>query len=172
MKHGASSMIQKWGVKFFRGKFQHYQNPRSHILQKQEWKISWFVYLTLPQSLFQNFYFGEILSHVTFPLVVNWLNKTIVCVCVCMYRHVQSVWLFATLWTVVCQAPLSRGFHRQEYWSGLPCPSPEVLPNPGIKTWSPILQSFSLLLSHRGTYIISNPYNNSVRKGFLVSLYR
>ena len=39
----------------------------------------------------------------------------------CMLR---CVWLFATLWTIACQAPLSRGFSRQEYWSGLSCPPP------------------------------------------------
>ena len=40
---------------------------------------------------------------------------------------------FATPWTVACQAPLSVGFFRQEYWSGLPFPPPGDLPNPGIK---------------------------------------
>ena len=39
------------------------------------------------------------------------------------------------------QTPLSMGFSRQEYWSGLPCPSPEDLPNPGIKPWYPALQA-------------------------------
>ena len=38
-----------------------------------------------------------------------------------------------TPWTVACQALLSMGFSRQEHWSGLPCPSPGALPNPGIK---------------------------------------
>ena len=38
-----------------------------------------------------------------------------------------------TLWTVACQAPLFMGFSRQEYWSGLLCPSPEDLPDPGIE---------------------------------------
>ena len=38
-----------------------------------------------------------------------------------------------TLWTIVCQAPLSMGFFRQKYWSGLPLPSPGNLPVPGIK---------------------------------------
>ena len=37
------------------------------------------------------------------------------------------------LWTVACQALLSMGFSRQEYWSGLPCPPPEDLPDPGIE---------------------------------------
>ena len=42
----------------------------------------------------------------------------------------------ATLWTVVHQVPLSMIFSRQEYWSGLPCPYPGALPNPGIKPMS------------------------------------
>ena len=49
-------------------------------------------------------------------------------VCVCAHTHVLSrfshIQLFATLWTVACQSPLSMGFSRQEYWSGLPCPPP------------------------------------------------
>ena len=49
-------------------------------------------------------------------------------------RHVR---LFGTIWTVALQAPLSMGFHRQEYWSGLPFPTPEDLPDPGIKPLSP-----------------------------------
>ena len=46
--------------------------------------------------------------------------------------------------TVARQAPLSMGFSRQEYWSGLPFPSPEDLPNPGMEPWSPALQADSL----------------------------
>ena len=51
----------------------------------------------------------------------------------------SRVWLFVTPWTIVHQAPLSMGFSRQEYWSGLPFPDPE------IKLWSPTLQADSLL---------------------------
>ena len=51
---------------------------------------------------------------------------------------------FATPWTVAWQASLSLGFSRQEYWSGLPFPSPGDLPNPGIKFESPALQADSL----------------------------
>ena len=47
--------------------------------------------------------------------------------------HFSCVRLFVTPWTVACQAPLSMGFFRQEYQSGLPCPPPGDLPNPGIK---------------------------------------
>ena len=50
-----------------------------------------------------------------------------------MISHLSHVPLFATLETVAHQAPLSMGFSRQEYWSGLPSPPPEDLPNPGIK---------------------------------------
>ena len=52
--------------------------------------------------------------------------------------------LFATLWTVAYQAPLSMGFSRQEYWSGLPFPSPGDLPDPGIEPRSPTLQADAL----------------------------
>ena len=51
---------------------------------------------------------------------------------------------FATPWTVVHQAPHSMGFSRQEYWSGLPFPSPEDLPDPGIEPRSPTLQADAL----------------------------
>ena len=46
-----------------------------------------------------------------------------------------------TPWTVACQAPLSMGFPRQEYWSGLPFPPSVNLPDPGIESTSPILTS-------------------------------
>ena len=47
--------------------------------------------------------------------------------------HFSRVRLCATPWTVAHQAPLSMGFSRQEYWSGLPCPPPGDLPDPGIE---------------------------------------
>ena len=50
-----------------------------------------------------------------------------------------------TPWTIAHQAPLSMGFSRQEYWSGLPCPPPGDLPNPRIKPRSPAMQADSLL---------------------------
>ena len=67
-----------------------------------------------------------------------------VCVCICVLSHFSHVCLCVTLWTVACQAPLSVGFPRQEYWSGLPCPPPRDLPNPRIKPASPALQVNSL----------------------------
>ena len=52
--------------------------------------------------------------------------------------------------TIACQDPLSMGFSRQEYWSGLPFPSPEDLPDPGIKPGPPALQADSLPFELQG----------------------
>ena len=52
--------------------------------------------------------------------------------CYAVLCHFSDIGLFVTLWTVVRQAPLSMGFSRQEYGSGLPFPPPGELPNPGV----------------------------------------
>ena len=70
-----------------------------------------------------------------------WLNNVQLYECVCALSCVQ---LFAAPWIVACQAPLSTGFSRQEYWSRVPFPSPRNLSNPGIKPGSPALQADSL----------------------------
>ena len=59
-------------------------------------------------------------------------------------KSLSRVRLFVTPWTVAHQASLSVGFSRQEYWSGLPFPSPGGLPNPGIEPWSPALDADAL----------------------------
>ena len=63
-----------------------------------------------------------------------------------MYHAVLSHFsqLYTTLWAIACQVPLSVGFSQQEYWSGLLCPPPGDLPNPGIEPRSPKLQADSL----------------------------
>ena len=68
-----------------------------------------------------------------------------VCLCVCTRAHARThawmlclVWFFATPWTVTCQAPLSMGFPRQEYWSGLPFPSPGALPSSETEPRAPM----------------------------------
>ena len=58
--------------------------------------------------------------------------------------HFSRARLFASLWMVACQAPLSMGFSRQEYWNRLLFPPPGHLPNPEIETRSPALQADSL----------------------------
>ena len=68
---------------------------------------------------------------------ILWLSKVKV-------KSLSRVRLFATLWTVAHQAPLSMGFSRQEYWIGLSFPSPGDLPDPGIEPGSSALQADSL----------------------------
>ena len=63
-----------------------------------------------------------------FFVIVLWNNM-----CACMLSCCSHFRLCATLWTKTCQVPLSMGFFRQEYWSGLPCPPPGNLPDPQIK---------------------------------------
>ena len=60
-------------------------------------------------------------------------------------KSLSHVQLFVTPWTLAYQALPSMGFSRQEYWSGLPFPSPGDLPNPGIEPGSPALQTDTLL---------------------------
>ena len=62
----------------------------------------------------------------------------------------KSYLTLAILWTVACQAPLSIGFSRQKYCSGLPFPSPGDLPDPGIEPRSPTLQADDLPTELRG----------------------
>ena len=74
----------------------------------------------------------------------------------CMLCFFSRVWLFVTLLTITCQAPLSVGFSRQEYWSASPWPPPGVLPDAGIEPISlkspvfPALQMASLLTEPPG----------------------
>ena len=73
------------------------------------------------EKSFRRSYFVSTSFNVIFSLVLLLLNH---------FSHIQ---LLATPWTIACQAPLSIGFSRQEYWSGLTCPPPGNLPNRGIK---------------------------------------
>ena len=59
-------------------------------------------------------------------------------------KWLSRVQLFVTPWTAGHQTPASMGFPRQEYWSALPFPSPEDLPDPGIEPGSPALQADAL----------------------------
>ena len=70
-------------------------------------------------------------------------------------KLLSRVRLFATPWTEASQAPPSMGFSRQEYWSGLPFPSPEDLPNSGIEPGSPALQADTLLSKPIGASLVA-----------------
>ena len=70
-----------------------------------------------------------------------------------MLSHFSHVHLCETLWTVAHQAPLSMEFSRQQYWSGLPFPSPGDLPDPGIESGSLAFQADSLPSEQPGTHL-------------------
>ena len=74
-----------------------------------------------------------------FKLYFNFLS--ILKESIVIVKSLSRVRLFATLWTITHQAPPSVGFSRQEYWSGLPLPSPGDLPDPRIEPGSPALQA-------------------------------
>ena len=95
-------------------------------------------------------------------------------------RQLSCVWLFETPWTITHQAHPSMGFSRQEYWSGLPCPPPGDLPDPGVKPASPevpALQVDSLLLSHGGKPLLcltdcNIPNTQDAEPGTLLGVYK
>ena len=104
-----------------------------------------------------------------------------VCVSVCVCESLSHVWLFLTPWTIARQALLSMEFSRQEYWSGLPCPSPGDLPNlthgsiPGLphcrqilyhlSHWG-ILKHLKQTSSHGGISVLSRNGLVSTRRTF------
>ena len=72
---------------------------------------------------------------------------------VCIAWVLSGVWLFATPWTTVGQAPLFMEFSRREYWNGLPFPPPEDLSDPGIKPASPALAGECLTTGPHGKHV-------------------
>ena len=77
--------------------------------------------------------------------------QLLACFHVCMLSHFSHVRFFATPWTVAYQGPWSMGFSRQEYWSGLPCPSLGDLPDPGIEPGSLHCRQILYHLNHQGS---------------------
>ena len=74
-------------------------------------------------------------------------------------KSLSHVQLFATPWTATYQAPLSMGLSRQGYWSGLPFPSPEDLPDPGIEPGSPTLHTNALPSEPPGKTYLHNAWH-------------
>ena len=81
----------------------------------------------------------------------------------------KSCLTLATPWTVACQAPLSMGFSRQEYWSGLPFPSPGDLPDPGIEPWSCIAGRFFNKLT--GNLRVSSFWRSQIERKYNCFIY-
>ena len=78
-------------------------------------------------------------------------------------KSLSRVRLFVTAWTLAYQAPPSMGFSRQEYWSGLPIPSPGDLPNPGTEPGSPAFQADALTSEPPGKPIAQKWYPASTQ---------
>ena len=88
----------------------------------------------------------------------------------CMLSHFIHVQLFALLGTIAHEASLSMGFSRQEYWSGLPCPPPGDLPNPGIEPVSPYVSCVGRhVLYHKGHLGSQVVFNFQLMSHFLKS---
>ena len=79
-------------------------------------------------------------------------------------KPLSRVQLFVTPWTVAYQAPPSMGFSRQEYWSGLPFPSPGYLPDPGIEPRSPTVQADPLTSEPPGNIVVNTNFPRDLVK--------
>ena len=79
--------------------------------------------------------------------ILEWvaISVSIIYICAMLCLVAQSCLTLCDLWAVAHQTPLSIEFSRQEYWSGLPFPTPEDLPDPGLEPRSPALQANSVL---------------------------
>ena len=109
-------------------------------------------------SLYRGKRFYLELDHSVFTFAAFFLSLLgLPTLCVGVLSHFSRVQLFATLWTVACQAPLSLGFFRPEYWSGLPCPSSGDLPNPGFESMSPVYPALA------GGFFTSEPMGKATK---------
>ena len=79
---------------------------------------------------------------------------------VCMLSRFSRIRLFSALWTIAQQAPLSKGFSRQQDWSGLPCPPPGDLPDPGIEP------TFLMSPAQAGGFFTTGPPGKRRRENF------
>ena len=116
------------------------------VLSRRSLRLSAFIssfFILLITILSFNHFHHSVFHHssasvilLLFPSSVFYISVIVfisVCSLVLLLSCFSCVWLFETPWTVAHQAPLFMEFSRQEYWSGLPCPSPGDLPDPGIK---------------------------------------
>ena len=118
--------------------------------------------LQVKPSVFTELFFLKFLLEVSAVQKVNQLYYLYTQMLLLQISLFSCVRLCVTLRTAACQAPLSVGFSRQEYWSGLPFPPTSgYLPNPGIEPRCLAFQTDSLLLSHQGSpyiYTYTHPF--------------
>ena len=106
--------------------------PMAWLLAKTWVRSSDFQLHQLQSHLLRGHLIAEVISVATMRSLPS-LHPIYKVFCACVLSRFSPVQLCETLWTVAHQAPLSRGFSRQEYWSGLPFPPPGDLPDPGIE---------------------------------------
>ena len=115
----------------------------------------------------------------------KWIQRQKIPECMCFFmliRPWKAMLLYAmslqlyptlcTLWTVACQAPLSMWFSRQEYWSGLPCPLPGDLSDPGIELTSPALADRFFATSTTWEALMGNNFFLSIVNAQYYKTYR
>ena len=105
------------------------------------------------------------------PLGIIISKHLVVGLCVYVLSHFSRVQHFAALWAVALQAPLSVGFSRQEYWTGLPCPLPGDLSDPGVEPtcvmsnldWQAGSVPIAPLLQQKG-HLCDNSFQKRIRR--------
>ena len=122
-----------------------YWTPAIKFCQNNRFQLRVWIALGYGSKLFQGSKYSDRWSN-QYQLFFQ-VRVGLLLYCLCMLSCFSCVRVFAALWTVAHQDPLSMRFSRQEYWSGLPCPPPGDLPDPEIKAMfpaSPALQKDSL----------------------------
>ena len=121
----------------------------------QRYQVTFLQVTCLPYRTYSNLR-TAILPHRMFTTLTGPnIMANIQCVCVCGCSLTQSCLTLCSPCTAACHAPLFMGFSRQEYWSGLPFPTPGDLADPGIEPISPAWLADSLALSHLGSPVHS-----------------
>ena len=126
--------------------FLHWRQILYHLShQGSSWIPEWVVYPFFRASSRPRNWTR--ISYIAGKFLTSWVTKEVISIYIHIYTHTRTcvcmlakllhcVRFFVTLWTITHQAPLSVGFSRQQYWSGLPFPSPRDLPDPGMETKS------------------------------------
>ena len=130
-------------IRVFSKSFSFSISPSNEYSGLTSFRTDWFDLLEVQgtfKSLLQHHSSkASILQHSAFFIVqLSYLHMKV------KVKSLSRIRLFATPWTLAYQAPPSMGFSRQEYWSGLPFPSPGDLPDPGIEPGSPAFQADTL----------------------------